>query len=367
MVIAVDAGCLGISDERLKGGVYQVAVHLFEELSIIDRKNTYILYSFHPIDEVVMKRFGKKVHNQVITPAKGWMKIWVPMQLLQDRPDIFLGLNQAIPQQVPHVTKYKSVVLFYDIAFEKYPTMYSYTGSLEKLHDNSKYAAEHADKIVSISQSTRKDIQSIYGRPKENITVAYPGVDPIFFSNTKAYPYQFPYFLFVGAFKKTKNVPAILKAFDYFSEKVDTEYHLLLVGADKWMDPDIEDVFRRMPMKLQKRVKTLGFVEEGILPMLYKGAVGFVAPSFYEGFGLPVLEAMASGIPVISSNHGSIPEIIQDGGILVDPRDARALSEAMYQVVQNPALKSTIVAKSLKRAKMFSWEKFARGVYDVLI
>lgn len=366
MVIAVDAGCLGITDERLKGGVYQVSVHLLEELTAIDRKNTYLLYSFHPIDEVVMKGFGRKTKNLIVTPTKGWMKIWLPMQLLQDRPDVFLGLNQALPQQVPHVSKYKTVVLFYDIAFEKYPSMYSYTGSLEKLHGQSKYAAAHADRLISVSQATKKDIQSIYGIPKDKISVEYPGVEDVFFTNTKAYPYQYPYFLFVGAFKKTKNIPTLLNAFNYFSEKTEKEYHLLLVGADKWIDPDIEDVLRRLPPKIQKRVKTLGFVEEQILPMLYRGAEAFVSPSFYEGFGLPFLEAMASDVPIIGSNHGSIPEIVQEYGVLVDPRDAKAISDAMYEITQNSLVKKSMSAKALNRAKEFTWEKFAQGIYETL-
>ncbi len=366
MVISVDAGCLGINEERLKVGVYQIAVHLFRRLKELDKTNTYLLYSFEPIDDELLQTFGENVKNIVVTPSKGWMKVWVPMQILRDNPDVFLGLTQAIPQKIPHITNYQTIVLFHDIAFEKYPTMYSYSGSLDKLHEHSKYAAENADKIISVSTTTKKDLQTQYNIPTNKIDVIHPGVDEVFGENVIPYLSKKPYFLFVGAFKKIKNVPGIIQGFQYFSEQTGLEYELMLVGGDKWFDSDIAIALQRLPQRVSKQVKMMGFVDDTLLRQLYAGALAFVSPSFYEGFGLTFVEAMASGIPVIGSTHGSIPEIVWDCGILVNPRDPKAIGDAMVRIANDARLREQLKIKSKERAKAFSWETFAKEVLKII-
>src|SRR5437868_616190 len=129
MKIGVDAGCLGIKDERLKVGVYRVVVGLLRQLGKIDTVNRYNLYSFYPIDKELMRSFGPRMRNVLVVPSRGWMKIWLPFRILSQRPDVFLGLNQALPDKIANQPNYKAVAFFYDLAFEKFPEMYEYSGS----------------------------------------------------------------------------------------------------------------------------------------------------------------------------------------------------------------------------------------------
>lgn len=360
MKIGVDAGCLGITDERLKVGVYQVVKNLLIQLGKMDHENDYLLYSFAPIDKQLMKEFGVNMKNVVVIPSRGWTKIWLPLRLLLDEPKVFLALNQAAPFKFL-TSSYKTLGIFYDIAFEKYPALYSYAASVKRHKTHSKYLAETGDSFIAISQKTKEDVMKIYGISSDKITVAYPGVGDVL--DVLPYENKLPYFLFVGAFKKSKNIPAILKALRKFLDLSKKQYDLLLVGGDKWLDPEITQVFQKLPKNVQNHIKILGFVDEKTLVSLYKGTVALVSPSLYEGFGLPFVEAMKYGCPVIASNRGSLPEVIGDAGILVAPFNIEELSLALQQMT-NGKQREDLIAKSKKQAAKYTWENFAKIVLE---
>ncbi len=353
MLIGVDCGCLGIKDKRLKVGVYRLAENLLLNLSKIDKKNKYFLYSFYPIEKSLMKSFGSRMENIAITPTRGWMKLWLPLRLNKDKPDVFLALGQAVPS-IPLMHKPYMIDFVYDLAFEKFPDMYP--GSLKKLKKNSMKAAKKSDRIITISNSSKKDLMKIYKIKSKKIKVSYPGGHEGFSNRGKKYKAKKPYFLFVGAMKRTKNIPGLIRGFNYFLGKSNLDYDLYIVGGDKWLDPDIE--------KKHQNIKFLGFVTDEKLASLYRGAVAFVAPSFYEGFGIPFLEAMKSGCPVISSNVSSVPEVVGDAGISINPQSSKELGEAMIDVSTNFKKRKAMVKKSLKRARNFSWNNFAADVLE---
>lgn len=360
MQIGVDAGGLGITDDRLKAGVFQVAKNLFEQLKIVDKKNTYILYSFYPIDTALLAKFGSNVKSTVVYPARGWSKFWLPIRLMKDNIDLFLGLNQALPQQ--HLVKYRSIVFFYDLAFEKYPGMYP--DSYKKLRSQSLYAAKHADTIITISRTTKKDMHTLYKTPEDKMHVAYLGVNDIFLTRQfKKNPRKKPYFLFVGALKRIKNIPRIIQGFSYFYERTKPPYELLLVGGDKWLDPEIDKTILSLEKTVKNNIIYMGFVSDEEMVNLYRYAVALVSPSLYEGFGLPFVEAMSCDCPVIGSRVGSIAEIVKDAGILVDPNDYMAIGEAMIAIATNGALRAQLIRKGRERVKYFSWRHFAQNVY----
>ncbi|HEX8965694.1 MAG TPA: glycosyltransferase, partial [Patescibacteria group bacterium] len=146
--IGVDAGCLGIQDKRLKVGVYQVAKNLLIELAKIDNKNQYLLYSFYPINKKLMRELGPQMQNIVVSPSRGWTKLWLPLRLFRDRPDIFIGLSQSLPQRIPS-NRYKTLLLMYDLAFEEYPQSYRDYSRISKI---TSLAVMSADKIITISE-----------------------------------------------------------------------------------------------------------------------------------------------------------------------------------------------------------------------
>jgi glycosyltransferase involved in cell wall biosynthesis len=358
MKIGVDAGCLGVNDERLKVGVYQVVKNLLIELGKIDKDNEYLLYSFIPIQKDLLKQFGPRMKNVVVTPARGWLKIWLPLKLLLDEPKVFLALNQAAPFRFL-TSSYKTIGLFYDIAFEKYPELYAYTSSVKKHKKNSRYLAKTADTLIAISQKTKDDLVKIYKIPNKKITVSYPGF--AYSQNRAVYEYENSYFLFVGAFKKSKNIPTLLKAFDEFLRLSKKSYDLILVGGDKWLDPEIAQTFHSLSVDIQKRIKIEGYVSDNKLASFYKNASAFVGPSLYEGFGLPFVEAMNYGCPVVASDRGSLSEVIKDAGILVDPINVDSLVQALLDVIQ-PVKRKELIEKGKERCLAFSWQTFAKTI-----
>lgn len=366
MYISVDAGCLGITDERLKVGVYQVVKNLLIQLGKIDKTNTYLLYSFYPIDKKLLNEFGNNVKN-VVLPSIGWLQLVLPTRLSLDKPDIFIAANQAIPFQLPG-TKYKTIGIFYDIAFEKYPELYSYAASVKKHRENSKKLAQKSDMIISISRNTKIDVQKFYNVPENKIIVAYPGINnelEIQKGKLKS-GIKKPYFLFVGAFKKSKNIPNLLQAFDTFLQKTKKDYQLLLVGGDKWLDPEIEKTFQLLNDKTQRNTKILGFVSDEKLTTLYKNAVALVSPSFYEGFGLSFLEAQSFGCPVIGSKRGSLPEVIGDSGLLVEPVNTKKIASAMQKLAEDNEMRRYLIEKGYENVKKYSWKAFAKTVQSAI-
>lgn len=354
MKIGVEAGCLGVKDKRLKVGVYNVAVNLLAELSKKDKENEYLLYSFYPIDKLLLKSFGRNMKNVVVGPSFGWTKIWLPLRLFIDRPRVFIGLSQAFPKFYSFSKSIYKILLVYDLAFEKYPEMY--LNSFVSLHKNTKSAVEITDTIIAVSHSTKKDLIDLYRIKEKRITVSYPGIKNIFSKKAKKYKSRNSYFLFVGSLKKGKNITGLIKAFGIFAKLSRKNYVLIIVGGDKWLDNDIR-------IGLDK-VKFLGYVNDDKLASLYRGAEAFLSPSFYEGFGLTFLEAMACGCPVIASNRGSISEVVGDAGILADPNDVDALTNAMLKISTDGRLRKDMIEKGLIQSKMFSREKFAKDVYD---
>jgi len=357
MKIGVDAGALGVTDERLKVGVYRVIRNLLRELSILDTKNQYILYSFDPIDRGVMSGFGQNMDNEVLWPVKGWFRIRLPLELKLHPVDLFLGVSQAIPRSPS-----RTIGFIYDVGFLHHPE--AYPGSFMKLKNQTVNLVKRADRIVTISESVKKDIIQQYPFVKNPITVACPGVDARFTPVGDAFIGTNPYFLFVGALKPGKNVPTLLEAFARFLRSEKKIYDCYLVGGDFWKDKRIEAIIRQND--LSHRVRLLGYVPDNELPEYYRGAAAFISPSLYEGFCLPAVEAMASGCPVIGSTAGAMPEIVGDAGITVDPNDVDGLVRAIVKVADNKKVRSAMITKGIKRAKKFSWEVFAKIIYRVI-
>lgn len=364
MKIGVDAGCLGVSNNGLKVGVYHIVKNALKELAQLDTKNTYYLYSFYPIEKSLMKALGKRMKNIVVRPARGWMKLWLPFRLVIDRIDIFLAANQAVPLRLPG-SRYKIVGIIYDIAFERYPQLYAYAASVSKHKLYSVTTARLSDRIISISQKTKEDLIDLYHVPEKHITVAYPGIVPL----PKERPYQspYPYFLYVGALKKGKNIPTLLRAYTKLRNSSRQRVQLVLAGGNTWMDPDIQQVLDAIPSSIRQDIRLLGAVTNPKkLSSLYRGALAFVCPSLYEGFGLPFVEAMSVGCPVIGSNRGSIPEVVGNAGILTDAYDITGLVRAMNTVVKNKKKRSLLVLKGKRQSKKYSFKTFAKAIYSAI-
>lgn len=379
MIIGVDAGCFGVSDIRLKTGVYHFGFNLLKQLSSIDKKNKYLLYSFFPMSKDTLSEFRDNVQNRVIKPKIGWLNLRLSLEFLFKKPDIFLGLSQALPIYHP----LKTIIVVYDLAFERYPECYG--KSYHRLSRQTKYAVKNCDKIIAVSDSTKNDIVNLYGIDPDKITVIYHGIPIInrFADFTpqgsprsagsplgclrhhkeiirikKKYHLKDNYFLFVGSLKPIKNIPRLIQAFAIFLGKVKKDYQLVLAGSDYWLDKNISEKIDQL--KLKKSIKILGYVADEDLPGLYRNSLSFVSPSLYEGFGIPIIEAMACKTPVITSNTSSMPEITGKSAILVNPENIKDLSGALYQIATDENLRKKLKKEGPKRAGNFSWKKSAK-------
>lgn len=222
-----------------------------------------------------------------------------------------------------------------------------------------------ADRIIAVSEQTKKDLINAMNVPEEKIKVIYEAANEQFMPMDKAYcrnslsRYNItdPFILYVGTLEPRKNIPKLIKAF-YKIKKLGINHKLVIAGKKGWNYKEIFETIKNL--KLQTDVLFTGYMPEEDLPILYNAADLFVYPSLYEGFGLPPLEAMACGTPVITSNTSSLPEVVGDAGVIVDPCNVGGLANVMYEVLINESLREDMRTKGLERARMFSWERTAK-------
>jgi glycosyltransferase involved in cell wall biosynthesis len=226
--------------------------------------------------------------------------------------------------------------------------------------------------IIAVSENTRRDVTRLMGIPAEKIVVIHEGVNPAYHGAIAAgevarvrQKYHLParYLLFLGTLEPRKNIGVLLEAYHALLARDDSVPRLVVAGRKGWL---FEPVFQKVEaLGLGERVSFTDWVPEADTPALVAGAEVFVYPSLYEGFGLPPLEAMACGTPVITSTASSLPEVVGDGGLLVDPHDAAGLAQALERLLADDALRADLRGRALARARQFTWEAAARQTLAV--
>ena len=237
-----------------------------------------------------------------------------------------------------------------------------------------RYVRTQKQTVIAISEHTKRDLIEILGIPEERIHIVYGGVDPRYRPihdcdeiSRITHKYGMPetgYILHVGTLEPRKNLVRLVEAYAMILDRCgDRTPPLVLAGGKGWL---YEEVFQNVErLGLQQRVIFTGFVDDEDVPALLNGALFFVYPSLYEGFGIPALEAMACGVPVITSNASSLPEVVGDAGLLVDPTDTDALAAALTLLLDDPERRAALRAAGLARAALFSWERAARETLEV--
>jgi glycosyltransferase involved in cell wall biosynthesis len=235
-----------------------------------------------------------------------------------------------------------------------------------------KFIKNRTSVMICVSESTKNDCIKLLNIPEKRLRVIPLSADEQYkpLKNKKQihdelkqeYNIDFPFILFVGTLEKRKNVPTLLKSF-YKLKKSKVEHKLVVVGGKGWKYTKIFDLIEELNLK--NEVIFTDYVSDKYLVKLYNAADLFVYPSLYEGFGLPPLEAMACGCPVITSNTSSLPEVVGDAGIMINPNDIDGLTESMLKILTDNQLREEMSRKSLERAKIFSWKKTAKETWKV--
>lgn len=284
--------------------------------------------------------------------------------LLNSKVDIVHFFNFILPRKI----KSKTINTVHDMNYIRYPETMSKTNY--NIHrKNLQRSCRDADFILTVSQNSKNEIMEFMNVSPDKIDIASPAVDTNIFHPIKDCgwikdKYKIPggYILYFGTLEPRKNITSIIKAFKTVSEK-NADINLVLAGQKGWM---YEEIFRLIQdLHLQDRVVFTGYVPEEDAPALYSCAEAFVFPSLYEGFGMPPLEAMACGTPVIVSNTSSLPEVVGDAGILVDPHDIENISFEMDRLINDSEVRKTLSEKGLEQSRKFTWEDSARKVIEV--
>lgn len=302
-----------------------------------------------------------------------WPFISVPYSLFfGKKQDIVQFFNFVIPPGVSG----KMVTIVHDMAYLACPeTVRKKTRLWLKL--TMKGTCTRADKILTVSEFSKREIIKFLHVEPEKIEVIPNGVDLSFFHPNygheqvdkikKQYNIGGDYFLYLGTLEPRKNIEGIIMAYSKFLKEYSTDSIPILVIAGKkgWFYERIFDLVREE--KLDSKVVFAGYVSEKDAPILMKGAVAFIFPSLYEGFGMPPLEAMACGTPVISSNTTSLPEVIGEAGVLVSPQSTEQLKDAMERLWKSPQLRAYYSSSGIERAKQFTWKKSAEKLCQIYI
>jgi glycosyltransferase involved in cell wall biosynthesis len=346
-------------------GVERYARNLLLSVVDADTRDEFVLFGCGDIPAPVPNRSSVSYMGSCAWKSAALRQAWeqVALPRLARKSKIDLLIN---PINMAPVRFDRNVMVIHDLAFLEHPEWFS--GSFGRLYRTLiPKAAERALAVVTISEFSKKKIVDLLGVPATKVHVVYQGIDPTFepvehhevdrilakFSITK------PYILFVGSISPRKNLQTTIAAFAKARKKLPADYTLAVVGANSFQFPETD-----VPLDTEG-VKAVGYAYDFDLPGLYTGADLLVYPSLYEGFGLPPLEAMACGTPVIASNCSSIPEAVGDAALMVDPLDAEALSHEICRVLTYPGLSADLRAWGFERVKQFSWDKTAHGMLDV--
>ena len=370
MRIGIDAHPLSDQRRGIGNYVYNITKHL----GMMDGENEYFLYSECDFElPFENHRWHKRIQPVPIFHRVDIIRWWflqdARKRTIKDGIDIFWSTRALLPPYLPM----KQVLTVYDLIWHYFPTTMS-RGDFLICKLLAKKSIKRADHICSISEATAMSLEKVLHVKKSKISIVYPGSTEYHQSYCKDESAKYiadkfktseNYILTVGTVQPRKNIEGLLKAFRVLLDDFNIDSQLLIAGGKGWQDSKIFETYKKLRFT-ERQVKFLGYVPDEDMPRLYSGAELFVFPSFYEGFGLPPLEAMAFGCPIITSNTSSLPEVVGDAGIMVGPSDTRGLAKAIMEVLSNKKIKNDLEQKSLERAKFFSWEKAAREMLFIL-
>ena len=288
-----------------------------------------------------------------------WFECRLPGLLRKLNPDLFLSPDGYLSLK----TDVKSLPVFHDLNFEHYPQDLPFSFRKHYRTFFPKYAAK-ATRIATVSEFSKQDIISQYGKDASAIDVVYDGANEAYTPLTpdqismirQKYTDNHPYFIFIGSLHPRKNLVNLFKAFDIFCNNTSSGFRLLIVGARKWWTKDIRMAFSEM--EHADRVMFSGRLNSSELGMVLGASHALTYVSYFEGFGIPIVEAFRCGVPVITSNVTSMPEVAGDAALLVDPFDPASIAEAMIRIGDD-ALRNDLILKGINRRNSYTWQRTA--------
>jgi glycosyltransferase involved in cell wall biosynthesis len=357
MRIGIDARSL--SQKGL--GVGRYLFNLLKHYPELDRSNEYLLYMKEGKPASSLSGFSSKTISMPFLDYNfTWLNLRLPIELKRDRIDLFHCPFYGLPVYQPC----PMVVTIHDIIYEVHPEWFPKLKGAS-FRFLSRWAARTARKIIAVSEHTKKDIIERYRVPEDKIEVIYEAPDDMYMpikdeallrKTMLKYNITRDFLIHVGAIHERRNVIRLLKVLKELKQS-GRDLQLVLVGSIQWPFIDLKRLL--LDMGLQDNVVHLEFIPDNDLICLYNSARLFVYPSLYEGFGLPLVEAMACGTPVAASNVSSIPEVVGDAAILFDPYNGREMLDSIKLVLDDKSYREALIVKGFERVKRFSWSRAA--------
>lgn len=356
------------------GGTETYARGLISGLESTDKRNKYIIFCNR--ENYLTFKSRRKYFERVSTPFQAssrplrifWEQVILPFQVRHKKIDVLLSLGYIGPLFVPC----KSAVVIFDLNWFFHPEEFSFLSRFF-WKNLVTWSARRADKIITSSLNSKRDIEKVLGISPEKIELIYGGVNRKHFKKAgsktllagikKKYGLRSQFILTASAAYKFKNLSRLINAFKMVNKSL-PDLQLLIVGLGGKGKPEM--LRKIKDYGLQDRVIVAGWVPDKEIPLLYSAADAYVHPSLYEGFGFPVLEAMSCGCPVVSSGSASLSEIVRGAGIIVDATNTQALAQGIKKVVTDLTLRKSLIKAGEMQCKTFSWERSANQTSQVL-
>ncbi len=361
MLIGIDGNEANNKD---RVGIGQFAFGVISTLEKTDKKNSYLIYlKAPPVEDFPKERPGWQY--LVFGPKKYWTQFALPLKLFTQKEKLAVFYSPS--HYAPRFSPVPTVISLMDLWHHRHPEQFN-KKDLYQLTKWEGYSVNKASHIITISEFSKKEILDIYKLPESKVTVAYPGYTNIKYQKSniknkeikKKYGIESDYFLYIGTLQPKKNIEGLIKAFGFLISNLS----LVIAGKKGWQYEEIFALVKEL--KLENKVIFAGFINEEDKPYLIAGAKAFVFPSFYEGFGIPVLEAMSLGVPVVTSNQASLPEVGGKAAIYCDPGKVESIASAMKKVLElNQEEKNEIIKLGFEQGRKFSWENCAGKILNV--
>lgn len=362
------------ANKTVKTGVEWYAWHVIQELKNLTQNDghTWILYSNSPLSGGLEKLPENWYEERLKWPLPfGWTQLRLSWDLRKHPVDVLWLPGSTLPRLLPK----KSVVTVHDVGFHHLPKLYK--KRQVGIHEHAmKEIRKKATRIITVSEFSGRDIAEQYGIDPARIAITYPGVDLALYrpiqdaagieERLARYRLSTPFFINIGRQEAKKNIVTLVKAFTQFKTRrgVGDPHKLALVGAPGFGYEEIKRAIADSPFKSD--ILELGYVPETDKPYLLSAAQALVHPSFYEGFGIPPVEAMACGCPVISSNAASLPEVLGNAAVYFSPNEPEQLTALLDQLAQDWQARQTMQTAGVERAQRFSWKATAEKTLPVL-
>lgn len=353
---------------RMPAGIGKVYLNLTEKLIEIDKTNSYSVLT-HEQENRLRKIKYVKLFKVPFVPNTILNFFQLPIIASKNKYDVlhFIG---HIPTFLTKQTKSKIITTLHDLTPILFPNFHT-TFNNYMFRYILPLTIKNSDRVIAISQATKRDIVRLLHVPDDKVSVVYIAANEKFkpMKNAKEqlkkkFRISEDFILFVSTIEPRKNLQRLIKAY-FLAKKIGMKEKLVIVGSPGWGDGynNVRKLVKSL--NLTDDILFMGYVNDKDLPFFYNSAKVFIYPSIYEGFGIPPLEAMQCGCPVIASNTSSIPEVVGDAGILIDPYNEHEMAERMLEVLKSESLRKELRERGLRQAKKFSWEKCARETIRV--